>query len=143
MRKPTDSLAALPYPTMAWTVDLGKTLANICSYLKPGGVFVFSWEHPLHSRIQLEGDACLLHKSYLEEGAYDHEKWTASAVMQQYKFGTYLNELERAGFCVENVIEDVLLPAEPESVNQNSWYTYEKAQRVPATMIIKCIKRSG
>lgn len=36
---------------LGWTVDLNRTLLNIQSYLKPGGVFIFSWEHPLHDRL--------------------------------------------------------------------------------------------
>lgn len=127
---------------LCWTVDLAKTLAHVANYLKPGGIFIFSWEHPLHSRIQFEDGTPLFSKSYLEEGPYLHEKWHAPAVMHQRKLSTYLNALIQAGFEIERVIEEVALTEAAATGNRHVWYTHEKAQLVPATLIIKSRKRS-
>src|SRR5262249_53515978 len=34
--------------SLGWTPNLPKTLELVYSYLKPGGIFLFSWEHPLY-----------------------------------------------------------------------------------------------
>jgi ubiquinone/menaquinone biosynthesis C-methylase UbiE len=32
---------------IGWTTDLQKTFNLIASYLKKGGIFIFSWDHPV------------------------------------------------------------------------------------------------
>ncbi len=126
---------------LGWTSDLHQTLTNVHSYLKPGGIFVFSWEHPLHSRASLEGEEIHFNKSYHEEGAYDHEAWHAPAIMQQYKVSTYINTLVECGFEIEKVVEDVSLTEEDRERHANRWYSYEKAKMMPTTLIIKSRKK--
>jgi len=125
---------------IGWTVDLYQTLAHVHRYLKPGGIFVFSWEHPLHNRFtHLDGNL-MLTKSYLEEGAYKHEAWTETAIMQQFRVSTYLNVCIQSGFSIERVIEDVSLSDEDKEKHAKGWYNVEKAAAVPTTLIIKCRK---
>ncbi|KZE69222.1 hypothetical protein AWM68_02845 [Fictibacillus phosphorivorans] len=126
---------------LGWTTNLEQTLSNIHSYLKPGGIFVFSWEHPLYSRFnQIEGNI-LVNKSYLEEGPYDHEAWKTTAIMQQFKVSTYINALISTGFTIEKVVEEVVLPENNRDKYTNSWYSCEKAETAPTTLIIKSSKR--
>lgn len=125
---------------LGWTTDLDKTLSNIYSYLKAGGIFVFSWEHPLHSRVKHEDGKYLFNKSYQEEGPYDHDFWDTQAIMQQFKVSTYINRLVKAGFKIEEVIEEVYLEEEDVQRHVNRWYSFEKAQLIPTTLIIKCSK---
>ncbi|MFM1651440.1 class I SAM-dependent methyltransferase [Brevibacillus sp. B_LB10_24] len=125
---------------LGWTVNLHKTFNNIWNYLKPGGVFVFSWEHPLYNRVEYQDDSSIFHKSYLQEGPYYHEKWPAPAVMHQYKLSTYVNELIGTGFQIEKVIEEVSIPDDSSENNRNAWYFIEKAKLVPATLIMKSRK---
>ncbi len=33
---------------LGWTLDLDKTLNNVARYLKTGGIFIFSWDHPFN-----------------------------------------------------------------------------------------------
>ena len=122
---------------LGWTTDLRQTLTNVHRYLKPGGIFVFSWEHPLHSRASLVGEDFHFKKSYHEEGAYDHEAWHAPAIMQQYKVSTYINTLIECGFQIEKVIEDVSLTEEDRERHANRWYSFEKAKMMPTTLIVK------
>ncbi|WP_430786620.1 class I SAM-dependent methyltransferase [Virgibacillus flavescens] len=123
---------------LGWATDLDKTLENVSSYLKKDGIFIFSWEHPLHSRVSSD---LSLAKSYHEEGPYEHEAWDTPAIMQQYKLSTYINALISHGLTIEKVIEDVRLTEDDVHRHANRWYSYKKAQSVPATMIIKCRKR--
>ncbi|WP_203247358.1 class I SAM-dependent methyltransferase [Sporosarcina beigongshangi] len=125
---------------LGWTTDLHQTISNIHQYLKPGGIFVFSWEHPLFSRAELAENELRFHKSYHEEGSYDHDAWHAPAIMQQYKISTYINTLIECGFQIEKVIEEVSLSEEDRKKHTNSWYSYEKAKMMPTTLIIKCKK---
>ncbi|MDN4606180.1 class I SAM-dependent methyltransferase [Sporosarcina highlanderae] len=126
---------------LGWTSDLRQTLTNVHDYLKPGGIFVFSWEHPLHSRASWAGEELHFNKSYHEEGTYDHEAWHAPAIMQQYRVSTYINTLIECGFEIEKVIEDVSLTEEDRERHVNRWYSFEKAKMMPTTLIIKCVKK--
>ncbi|WP_127529885.1 class I SAM-dependent methyltransferase [Paenibacillus kobensis] len=126
---------------LGWTVDLGKTLHNINSYLKPGGTFIFSWEHPLHSRMKQSGDQLVIHKSYHEEGLQQCEPWDSPAIMTQLKLSTYINELIQAGFQIEKVVEDVMICEDNKSGDPAVWYTPMKASLIPPAFIIKCTKK--
>ena len=59
---------------LGWTADLAHTLELIHSYLKPGGIFVFSWEHPAYRALQYEADLgkYVFEDSYLDEGPVIH-----------------------------------------------------------------------
>ena len=39
---------------IGWTTNLDKTLKNVHSYLKSGGVFIFSWEHRCITGLRLK-----------------------------------------------------------------------------------------
>jgi hypothetical protein len=99
-------------------VNLQKTFKNIWNDLKPGGVFVFSREHPLYNRVEYQANSSIFHKSYLQEGPYYYEKWPAPAVMHQYKLSTYVNELIGAGFQIEKVTEEVSLSGDSSKTTQ-------------------------
>ncbi|GGE60513.1 hypothetical protein [Priestia taiwanensis] len=125
---------------MGWTTNLHQTIENVHHYLKKDGVFIFSWEHPLYSRVHYNDNMLMMDKSYHEEGPYDHEAWIHPAIMQQYKLSTYINTLVEYGFIVERVIEDVCLSEEDRKRDVNSWYSFEKASYIPTTIIMKCRK---
>ncbi|MCC3647093.1 class I SAM-dependent methyltransferase [Cytobacillus oceanisediminis] len=125
---------------IGWTTNLEETLKNVHSYLKSGGMFIFSWEHPLYNRIKSENGALIMDKSYHEEGPYQHIAWNQPAIMQQYKLSTYINLLIENGFVIERVIEDVSLTEQDVQRHANRWYSYEKARAIPAAFIIKCRK---
>ncbi|TMW71408.1 class I SAM-dependent methyltransferase [Alteribacter natronophilus] len=125
---------------LGWTTDLERTLTGAYRSLKSGGTFVFSWEHPLYNRITEEDRGLTLSKSYLEEGAYEHKSWHEPAVMQQRKISTYVNTLARAGFRIEQIVEEVRLSDGDLEKDANSWYTAERASKLPTTIIFQCRK---
>ena len=125
---------------LGWTTDLDQTLANVYSYLKDGGIFVFSWEHPLYNRIQQTGSNLIFSQPYHSEGPYDHEAWMHPAIMQQFKVSTYLNTLIKKGFLIENVIEEVRLSQVDVERHSNRWYSFDKASYLPTTLIVKARK---
>ncbi|WP_227396070.1 class I SAM-dependent methyltransferase [Jeotgalibacillus aurantiacus] len=124
---------------LGWTVDLKQTLDHIHSYLKPGGTFIFSWEHPMHDRISYENGAFQVKKSYQAEGPELNEAWKNTVVIHHRKLSTYVNTLIDAGFIVEKIIDDPLLPEEYPD-DHEKWYSVQKAVLVPATFIVKVTK---
>ncbi|WP_053368033.1 class I SAM-dependent methyltransferase [Bacillus sp. FJAT-27245] len=125
---------------LGWTADLNQTLRNVHSYLKQGGLFIFSWEHPLFNRVKAIDGTLAFTKSYHDEGPYEHEAWSHPAIMQQYRLSTYINTLIKNGFVIEKVVEDACLSETDIQRHSNSWYSYEKAHLLPTTLIIKARK---
>ncbi|WP_246017833.1 class I SAM-dependent methyltransferase [Mesobacillus subterraneus] len=125
---------------LGWTTDLESTLKNIHTYLKAGGTFIFSWEHPLFSRVRSDDQGLKFDKSYHEEGPYDHQAWDHPAIMQQYKMSTYINSLVKHGLQIVQMIEDVRISEELKARDENRWYNWDKVQKVPTTIIFKCKK---
>lgn len=73
---------------IGWTVDIEQTFRNVASYLKPGGIFVFSWDHPLmHCVEAIEGEA-IFTGCYLEEDMFSFEKGNKPVTLQNRKFST-------------------------------------------------------
>ncbi|CAM5215686.1 Methyltransferase family protein OS=Ureibacillus acetophenoni OX=614649 GN=SAMN05877842_106197 PE=3 SV=1 [Ureibacillus acetophenoni] len=127
---------------LGWTTNLDQTIKNVHRYLKKGGSFIFSWEHPLYSRVKNENNTLTFNKSYHEEGPYKHEGWSHTAIMQQLKVSTYINTLVNNGFKVERVVEEVVTTELDVEKHSNRWYSYEKVQFLPTTLIIKSTKLS-
>ena len=52
---------------IGWTVDLQKTFDLISVYLKPGGVFIFSWDHPFMHCVDVQDEKLIFSGSYFEQ----------------------------------------------------------------------------
>ncbi|ANU17991.1 ubiquinone biosynthesis methyltransferase UbiE [Planococcus maritimus] len=130
---------------IGWTLDLDRTFELIYSYLRPGGTFIFSWDHPLYAHLK-NGDGHLsLDSSYQDEGSVHYANFKgedAPMTIPKRKFSTYLNALVKAGFSIERVVEpDVphdLKDADAEVSDR--YYSLYKAQKFPTTFIIKARK---
>ncbi len=130
---------------IGWTTDLESTFNLIYSYLKPGGYFLFSWDHPLYAHLQSDNGLLSLKGSYQEEGMTCFENFKgedAPVVIPQRKFSTYLNSLIQSGFTIEEVVETDV-PAQLKNTApevSDRYYSLYKAQKFPTTMIIKARK---
>lgn len=131
---------------IGWTTDLATTLKLIHSYLKPGGCFIFSWDHPLYAHLKSQNGEISLEGSYQQEGFTQYENFKgeeAPVIIPKRKMATYINGLIKAGFTIESVIESDV-SANYDGVNEeisDRYYSLYKARRFPTTMIIKSIKR--
>ena len=130
---------------IGWTTDLAATFELIHSYLKPGGVFIFSWDHPLYAHLKSQNGELFLDGSYQIEGVTEYQNFKgeeAPVVIPKRKMATYINELIKAGFTIESVIEsDVSSGFEGANEEKSDrYYSLYKARRFPTTMIIKAIK---
>nr|WP_306419857.1 methyltransferase domain-containing protein [Bacillus sp. J14TS2] len=124
---------------LGWTVDLKKTLSNIFRSLKPGGEFIFSWEHPIHTKLAYENGQFILNGSFLKEGPETVIWRDVPVVMYRRKVSTFVNELINAGFVIEQIIEESNIPQNDKS-NPARWYSGDRAKITPSTLIVKSRK---
>ncbi|MGH2587857.1 MAG: class I SAM-dependent methyltransferase [Dehalococcoidia bacterium] len=60
---------------LGWTVDLTRTLALVAGYLRPGGVLVFSWAHPVYQSLAYDAGRFVLQRSYSNEEPEPETNW--------------------------------------------------------------------
>lgn len=97
-----------------WTTDLEGTFKKIASYLKKDGIFIFSWHHPLHYCVSwscserkdiIENDKLTFDKSYFDESYFRMPVHDSEIILCNRKISTYVNALARAGFGIEQMVE--------------------------------------
>lgn len=131
---------------LGWTPDLDRTLRLVHSYLRRGGRFIFSWEHPVFSCLEFDSQSgrFQLSRSYLQEGPNVQTWKDTSIVFHPRKLSTFINSLTSAGFVIDRLIESE--PAVPTGKQPNDdprgWYTLPRAELVPTTFIIRSHKPS-
>lgn len=130
---------------LGWTVDLPRTLTLIHAYLKPGGLLIFSWEHPVYRSLCYESSLgrYVFGASYLDEGPVLDPSWKGvEMVINHRKLSTYLNAVIRAGLVLEQVIESEPDPTvgREQDFSPEKWYSIPRAQLMPTTFIVKAYK---
>lgn len=123
---------------IGWTTDLEGTFKRIASYLKKDGVFIFSWSHPIHKCVVAENNRLEFKKCYFDESWYLVSLDEGTLTLSDRKLSTYINALSKAGFVVEQMIEesdDDIMQARDD----NSDFA-KKAKMLPVTFVIKARK---
>ena len=131
--------------SLGWTPDLSRTLKLVYSYLKPGGIFIFSWEHPAYRSLSYETSTAkyVFETSYLDEGPTLDPSWKGvQIVVQHRKLSTYLNAVIQSGLVIEKVRESGPNPAlaREQDWAPEKWYSVPRAQLMPTTFIVKSHK---
>ncbi len=99
---------------IGWTTDLEGTFRRIATYLKKDGTFIFSWHHTLHycvawsceeRREVIEDDKLVFHKSYFDESYFKMPVHDSEIILCNRKISTYVNALAKAGFVIEQMVE--------------------------------------
>jgi SAM-dependent methyltransferase len=99
---------------IGWTTDLQGTFNKIASYLKKDGIFIFSWHHTLNYCVAwsceerkevIENGQLIFHKSYFDEDYFTMPVDGSKIILCNRKISTYINALAKAGFAVEQMIE--------------------------------------
>ena len=122
---------------VGWATDLESTFRRIASYLKKDGVFIFSWSHPIHKCVAIENDSLTFKKNYFDESWYTVSLDGGALSLSDRKLSTYINALAKAGFAIDQMIEesdnDII------QLDENNDFA-KKAKMLPVTFVIKARK---
>lgn len=126
---------------IGWTTDLQGTFKKIASYLKKDGIFIFSWHHTLNycvarsceeRREIVENDKLVFLKSYFDESYFKMPVHNSEIILCNRKISTYVNSLAKAGFFIEEMIE--------QNDMQNIDSDDIKAKMIPISVCFKARK---
>ncbi len=132
---------------IGWTTDLQGTFDKIASYLKKDGIFIFSWHHTLNYCIAwscderkdvLDDDKLIMSKCYYDESYFKMPVHDSEIVLCNRKMSTYINALAKAGFVIEQLIEET----DEETMNATGELDAKtrKAKMLPLSFCIKARK---
>jgi len=128
--------------SLGWTPDLSRTLSLVYSYLKPGGNFIFSGEHPFYHCLEYreDMDSYVFKQPYLQEGPEIHTGWNGVEIVINLRtISTFLNAVVESGLVLERLIEsepNIKLAREQDFV-PDKWYCLPRAKLIPTTFIVK------
>lgn len=100
---------------IGWSTDLQATFEHIASYLKKDGIFIFSWNHPLYQCVAwscgagntvCEDGKMVMTRSYHDESYFKMPVHDSEVILSNRKISTYINALSKAGFAVEQLVEE-------------------------------------
>lgn len=132
---------------VGWTTDLQGTFDRIASYLKKDGIFIFSWHHTLYYCIAwscderkdvIEDDKFVMTKSYFDESYFKMPVHDSEIILCNRKISTYVNALAKAGFVIEQLVEDS--DTDSEEASDKTDLKTRKAQMLPISFCIKARK---
>lgn len=123
---------------IGWANDLEKVFKKIASYLKPGGIFIFSWKHPLHSCVSVADSTLIFEESYFDESWRQHMVDGMPITLPNRKISTYINALANAGFTIEQMIEQT--DSQTLSLKEDLTDRSFKAQKLPLSFVFKAKK---
>src|SRR4051812_15511498 len=76
---------------LGWTTDLSATMGLVRKYLRPGGLFVLSGEHPVYRCLEWNGTQYVVSTPYLPDGPQEHSSWNGvPIVIQRRTLGTFI-----------------------------------------------------
>ncbi|MCL2107255.1 MAG: class I SAM-dependent methyltransferase [Oscillospiraceae bacterium] len=144
---------------IGWTVDLERTCKLIASYLKQGGFFIFSWDHPFLHCVDAIDEKIVFSGIYYEKEPFTFHKGENrsevrhigerglqnsggySLTLYNRRLSDYINALAAAGFAVERLVEETdKNTLERDAEFSSAYYAPCKAKRFPLSLIIKARK---
>ena len=129
---------------LTFVADRKGTFREVCRVLRPGGVFVFSLDHPFFRKVDPE--TLRVVESYNETGPFSDDRGELGHVMiYRYNVGDLHEALVEAGLVVQRVIE----PDSRKRYSHDPWfgrrglYFPKILDMVPPTIIYKSVKPGG
>lgn len=132
---------------IGWTTDLDGTFQKVASYLKKDGIFIFSWHHTLNYCIAwscakrkdvIENNNLVMNKSYFDESYFKLPVDGSEILLCNRKISTYVNALAKAGFIIEQMVEQT-----DEATMQAKGNISDKAKKakmLPISVLFKARK---
>jgi SAM-dependent methyltransferase len=131
---------------IGWTHDPEQTFRNIYSYLKPGGQFIWSWDHSIFSKIVYKDEKFVVEHSYHDEEPVVLPNWRKTQGVNAYltyrKVSSWFKLLKNAGFNIDGYYEPKPKTLEGGSEDISRYYAIQKAEKVPCSFIFVCTKPS-
>lgn len=128
---------------VGWTQDPKRTLENIYSYLKPGGLFIWSWDHSFFTDVQYEDGKFVVVYDYHDEKSIAIKNWKKEGTIANItyrKTSTWFQLLKNAGFEITGYHEPKPKDLSRGHDDPGKHYSIQKAEKVPATFIFVCRK---
>ncbi|MCL2619943.1 MAG: class I SAM-dependent methyltransferase [Defluviitaleaceae bacterium] len=131
---------------LGWTTDLQGTFNKIASYLKTGGTFIFSWNHPMTfcvgrsadlGRNEMQGGKFVWGRSYFDESYFDMPHMGDVATFRNFQMSTWVNALANAGFCLEYMSEQT---SQATLQSDDNDIASLKAKLLPISVLFKARK---
>lgn len=132
---------------IGWTTDLQGTFDKIASYLKKDGIFIFSWHHTLNYCVawsceerkdRIENDKLVFSKSYFDESYFSMPVDGSEIILCNRKISTYVNALAKAGFVIEQMVEQN--DRETMETTEDASDKTRKAKMIPISVCFKARK---
>ena len=123
---------------MGWATDLQLVINKVAHYLKKGGCFVFSWQHPLHHCVQWQDGELVFSKQYFDESWFRLPLDDGEMVLCKRTISTYINALANAGFYIERMIEQSDACSMEAGLDADE--KTKKAQMLPLSFCIRARK---
>lgn len=130
---------------IGWTISPADTFRNIYDYLKPGGKFIWSWDHTFYTDVQYDSDRehYFIRYPYHDESAIVLENWKkdgARAHLTYRKTSTWFRLLREAGFNIIGYHEPSPRNLDNAHQDPTKYYSIQKARMVPSSFIFVCQK---
>lgn len=129
---------------IGWTQDPIQTFKNIYSYLKPGGQFIWSWEHTIYSYSAYEDGKFVVEHDYHDEEPIVLPNWkkkhNVNAHITYRKVSSWFKFLKGAGFEIVGYYEPKPKTLDHGSSDPTKYYSMQKAEKIPCSFIFVCKK---
>jgi hypothetical protein len=115
----------------------------VSEYLRPGGSFIVSGEHPAYGCLEWNGTQYALAKPYFREGPHAYASWKGVPIVIHHRtLATFVGEIVHCGLQIEALVETPvnLAMAKEQHRDPARWYSVPRAQTMPTTFIIKARK---
>ena len=140
--------------SIGWATDLQKVFNLILSYLKQGGEFIFSWDHPFLHCVDVQDEKLIFAGNYHEIESFTftrtaggkgvgrnpvvYEKGGHPLTLYNRRLSDYINALTKAGFVIIKMVEET----DKDTLKRECGFTSEyyapcKAKKFPLSFIMK------
>jgi SAM-dependent methyltransferase len=129
-----------------WTQDPARALAHVFSYLKPGGSFIWSWDHSFFRDVEYADGGYRVRHAYHDETPIEKRNWKREGCVARItyrKTETWFRLIREAGFDIVGYHEPAPKTMERGETDPARYYAVEKARLVPASFIFVCRKPGG